>query len=83
MDTCPFTESQSSAVLLTRSTRWSDVHHLESQEEPTRKRHRPNTPAGELGLDHLDAVGSYPLAQSHIPRPCLMHMMYVLEYIFN
>ena len=31
---------------------------------------------------NLDAVGSYPLAQSHIPRPCLMHM-YVLEYIFN
>ena len=31
MDIRPFTESQSSAVLLTRSTRWSDG---ESQEEP-------------------------------------------------
>ena len=38
-------------MLLTRSTRWSDAHHLESQEEPSRTRHRPNTPAGELGLD--------------------------------
>ena len=51
MDIRPFTESQSSAVLLTRSTRWSDAHHIESQEEPPRTRHRPNTPAGELGLD--------------------------------
>ena len=51
MDIRPFTESQSSAVLLTRSTRWSDAHRLESQEEPQRTRHRPNTPAGELGLD--------------------------------
>ena len=49
----PFTESQSSAVLLTRSTRWSDAHRLESQEkprEPGRTQHRPNSPAGELGL---------------------------------
>ena len=51
MDIRPFTESQSSAVLLTRSTSWSDAHRLESQEEPPRTRHRPNTPAGELGLD--------------------------------
>ena len=28
----PFTESHTSAVLLTRSTRWSDAHRLESQE---------------------------------------------------
>ena len=32
---------------------------------------------------HLDAVGSYSLAQSHIPRPCLMNTMYILEYIFT
>ena len=32
---------------------------------------------------HLDAIGSYPFAQSHIPRPCLMHTMYILECIFN
>ena len=51
MDIRPFTESQSSAVLLTRSTRWSDAHRFKSQEEPPRTRHRPNTPAGELGLD--------------------------------
>ena len=51
MDIRPFTESQSSAVLLTRSTRWSDAHRLEGQEESPRTRHRPNTPAGELGLD--------------------------------
>ena len=34
-------------------------------------------------MAHLDAVGSYPLAQSHIHRPCLMHMMYILECILN
>ena len=32
---------------------------------------------------YLNAVVSYPLAQSHSLRPCLMHMMYVLECIFN
>ena len=32
MDIRPFTENQSSAVLLTRSTRWSDAHRIESQE---------------------------------------------------
>ena len=48
----PFTESQTSAVLLTGSTRWSDAHYLENQEEPSRTRHRTlNIPAGELGLD--------------------------------
>ena len=50
MDIRPFTESQSSAVLLTRSTRWSDAQRIESQ-EPPRTRHRHNTPAGELGRD--------------------------------
>ena len=48
MDIHPFTESQTSAVLLTRFTRWSDAHRLECQEEPPRTRHRLNTPAGEL-----------------------------------
>ena len=37
------------AVLLTRSTHWSDAYRLESQEEPSRTRHRPNTHTGELG----------------------------------
>ena len=50
----PFTESQSSRILLTRSTRWSDDHRLESQDEPASRRHRPNTPAGELGLGLQD-----------------------------
>ena len=50
MDIRPFTESQSSRILLTRSTRWSDDHRLESQDESASRRHRPNTPAGELGL---------------------------------
>ena len=151
----PILHGESSRILLTRSTRWSDDHRLKSQDEPASRRHRSNTPAGELGLglqdnditaaawdvpllsdtnsdsddatesvatsidsndnvydvyydvmnmrtltrDHrespeaswavgieqtiaLDAVDSYPLAQSHIPRPCLMYMMYVLECIF-
>ena len=47
----PFTESHTSAALLTRSTRWSDAHRLESLEEPPRTRHCPTTPAGKLGLD--------------------------------
>ena len=54
MDIRPFTESQSSRILLTRSTRWSDDHRLESQDEPASRRHRPNTPAGELGLGLQD-----------------------------
>ena len=54
MDIRPFTESQSSRILLTRSTRWSDAHRLELQDEPASRRHRPNTPAGELGLGLQD-----------------------------
>ena len=54
MDIRPFPESQSSRILLTRSTRWSDDHRLESQDEPASRRHRPNTPAGELGLGLQD-----------------------------
>ena len=50
----PFTESQSSRILLKRSTRWSDDHRLESQDKTASRRHRPNTPAGELGLGLQD-----------------------------
>ena len=42
MDIRPFTESQSSRILLTLSTRRSDDHRLESQDEPASRRHRPN-----------------------------------------
>ena len=60
MDIRSFTESQTSEALLTRSTRWSDAHHLESQEGQPRTCHRPNTPAGEPGLDLglLDYTGA-------------------------
>ena len=54
MDIRPFTESQSSRILLTRFTRWSDDHRLESQDEPASRRHRPNTPAEGLGLGLQD-----------------------------
>ena len=53
-DINPFTESQSSRILLTRSTRWSDDHRLESQDKSASRRHQPNTPAGELGLGLQD-----------------------------
>ena len=51
IDIRPFTKSLASTVLLVRSTRWSDAQRLECPEEPPRTRHRPNTPARELGLD--------------------------------
>ena len=44
---------ESTRILLTCSTRWSNDHRLESQ-EPVSRRHRPNTPAGELGLGLQD-----------------------------
>ena len=56
MDIRPFTESQSSRILLTHSTRWPYDHILESQDKPASRRHRPNTPAGELGLGLQDNV---------------------------
>ena len=54
MDIRPFTESQSSRILLTHSTRWSDDHRLKSQDEPASRRHQPNKPVGELGLGLQD-----------------------------
>ena len=54
MDFRPFTESQSSRILLTRSNRWADDRRLELHDKPASCRHRPNTPAGELGLGLQD-----------------------------
>ena len=59
MDIRPLTESQSSRILLTPcdssgASRWSDDHILESQDKPASRRHRPNTPAGELGFGLQD-----------------------------
>ena len=52
--------------LQSSSHRGSDAHRIESQEEPPKTRHRPNTPAGELGLDlgpsdHIAAAWDTPL----------------------
>ena len=39
---------------------------------------------GEYGLIlHLDAVGSFSLAQSHSPRSCLMHRIFLNVYLIE
>ena len=47
-------EDRNITHIFTHSAAWSDAHRLESQDEPASRRHRPNTPAGELGLGLQD-----------------------------